>query len=120
MNAELARVAMLCLSAVLVLAVVGAVVVSCLVARKRPEESTAALLSLVEGGNAVRLLTTMGVIVVACFLTLAGSLTDGAIALLSSVAGFMLGGVRRDGPTLDGKDGKDQEGPNRFHPIRQT
>lgn len=104
MNAELARVAMLCLSVVLGLTVVGASVVSCFVARNRPEESTAALLGLIEGGNAVRLLTTVGVIVVACFLALAGSLTDGAIALLSSVAGFMLGGVRRDGPTIDGKD----------------
>jgi len=103
MNAELAQVAMLCVSVILGLAVAGAAVVSSLVALKRPEESKAAILGLAEGGNAVRLLTTMGVIVVVCFLALAGSLTNGAIALLSSVAGFMLGGVRRDGSTIGGK-----------------
>lgn len=94
MNIDNARLAMLCLSTLLGLAVIGATIVSSLVARTRPEQSTAALLGLVHGGNSIRLLTTFGVVLVMCFLALAGSLTEGAIALLSSVVGFMLGGVK--------------------------
>jgi len=96
MNPELSRIAILCISVILTIAFVGATIVSGVVARQRPEESTQALLGLVEGGNSIRLLSTLAVVVVATFLALAGSLTEGTIALLSSVAGFMLGGVKRE------------------------
>ena len=96
MNIDNSRLAMLCLSTLLGLAVIGATVVSALVARNRPEQSTAAFLGLVQGGNSIRLLTTFGIVLVMCFLALAGSLSEGAIALMSSVVGFMLGGFKRE------------------------
>ena len=102
-DASLPRLAMLCLSALLGLAVIGATVVSSVVAKGRPEESTAALLGLVQGGNSIRLLATFGVVLVTCFLALAHSLTEGAIAVLSSVAGFMLGGIKREPAKSGGK-----------------
>lgn len=95
MNPELARVAMICLGIVVGLAIVGATIVSSIVAWKQPQQSTSALMGLVEGGNSIRLLTTLGVVMAACFLAISGALTEGAIALLSSVAGFMLGGIKR-------------------------
>lgn len=103
MNIENSRLAMLCLSTLLALAVIGATIVSALVARKDPGQSTAALLGLVQGGNSIRLLTTFGVVLVMGFLALSDSLTEGAIALLSSVGGFMLGGVKREGGESEGK-----------------
>ena len=96
MDIDNSRLAMLCLSTLLGLAVIGATVVSALVARNRPEQSTAAFLGLVQGGNSIRLLTTFGIVLVMCFLALAGSLSEGAIALMSSVVGFMLGGFKRE------------------------
>lgn len=97
MNSELARTAMICLGGVIGAAILAAAVVSSLVAWKAPQQATGALLGLVEGGNSIRLLTTFGVIIAACFLALSSTLTEGAIALLSSVAGFMLGGMRPRG-----------------------
>jgi len=96
MDIDNSRLAMLCLSVLLGLGVIGATVVSSLVARVRPDQSVAALLGLVHGGNSIRLLTTFGVVLVMCFLALADALNEGAIALLSSVAGFMLGGFKRE------------------------
>jgi len=95
MDPQLARVAMICLGSLMGLAILGAATVSSLVAWRQPQQSTTALLGLVEGGNSIRLLTTAAVVTAACFLALSGALTEGAISLLSSVAGFMLGGIRR-------------------------
>ena len=77
------------------LAIMAAGIISGLTAWRRPEQSTKALLGLVEGANSIRLLTTFAIVVITSFLALADSLTEGPIALLSSVAGFMLGGIKR-------------------------
>ena len=107
MNAELSRLAMICICTILSLALVGGTVALSLVARKDPERSTVAMLGLVQDGNSIRLLTTFGVILVTTFLALAGSLTEGAIALLSSVGGFMLGGIRGHGGEGARREGAD-------------
>lgn len=99
MDAQLAWLAILCLAITVGLAFIGAAVVSALVAWKQPQQATNALIGLVEGGNSIRLLSTFCVIIAATFLALTGALSEGAIALLSSVAGFMLGGIRRDAST---------------------
>ena len=92
---QLAWLAIICLSIMTGLSVVGAAVVSALVSWKDPQQATNAFAGLVEGGNSIRLLSTIVVVVAASFLALSGALTDGAISLLRSVAGFMLGGLRR-------------------------
>jgi hypothetical protein len=106
MDPQLAWLAIICLSIITGLSVVGAAVVSALVSWKEPQQATNALAGLVEGGNSIRLLSTILVVVAASFLALAGALTEGASALLSSVAGFMLGGIRRREATDKGGDTK--------------
>lgn len=105
MNIELARLALIVLGIVLGLAIVGATLVSSLVAWNKPDDATRALTTLTEGGNSIRLLTTFGVVIAASFLALTGVLTEGAIALLSSVAGFMLGGIQRGTRGIQGMAG---------------
>ena len=48
---------------------------------------------LFQRGNFLRLLTALAVIEGAVILSLAGALTEGAAAILSAVAGFVLGGL---------------------------
>jgi hypothetical protein len=45
------------------------------------------------GGAALRLLTVLAVILSATVLSLAGQLKEGTIALLSGIAGYVLGGI---------------------------
>lgn len=48
---------------------------------------------LFQRGNFLRLITAVAVIEAAVILSLAGALTEGATAILSAVAGFVLGGL---------------------------
>ena len=52
------------------------------------------LLEFATGGNILRLGTVVAVIAAATLLALTGTLTEGAVALLSGVAGVVLGGLR--------------------------
>src|SRR5215510_453393 len=48
---------------------------------------------LFQRGNFTRVITVFGVIVAVIFLALSDRLTEGAVAVLSGVAGFVLGGL---------------------------
>jgi hypothetical protein len=87
MDIQLSRLGIIVLGTVLGLIIVGATLVSSLVALKRPDDALRAWITMTEGGKLIRLSSTALVIIAATFLALTGALTEGAAALLSSVAG---------------------------------
>ncbi len=62
--------------------------------RHSPEEASNSLKDFFNGGNALKILTVFAVLITATYLALAGQLTDAAIALLSSVSGYVLGTMK--------------------------
>src|SRR6516225_3821649 len=82
------------LSAVVVaIAIVGLTVVSSISFRQDNKVASEFLTRVFVGGAALRLLTVLAVILSATVLSLAGQLKEGTIALLSGIAGYVLGGI---------------------------
>ena len=50
---------------------------------------------LFERGNFLRILTVLFVVIAVIFLSLTGKLDEGAVAVLSGVAGYVLGGLEK-------------------------
>ena len=64
--------------------------------RSAPEIASESLKEFFTGGNSLKILTVFAVLVTAAYLALAGRLSEAAIALLSSVAGYVLGSLKQD------------------------
>ena len=59
------------------------------------ENATEALKFFFEGGNALRIATVLVIIGTAAVLALADKLSEGVLALMSGIAGYVLGGISR-------------------------
>jgi hypothetical protein len=78
---------------VVAIAIVGLTVVSSISFRQDNKVASEFLTRVFVGGAALRLLTVLAVILSATVLSLAGQLKEGTIALLSGIAGYVLGGI---------------------------
>ena len=55
-------------------------------------------------GNFLRIATVVFCVFAVVVLAFSGKLSDGAVAVLSGIAGFVLGGVSKDGASLSGPE----------------
>lgn len=61
---------------------------------KAPDTAATSFQAFFDGGNALKILTVFAVLVTAAYLALAGQLSEAAIALLSSIGGYVLGALK--------------------------
>ena len=93
---QLELVAMLCLTAILIVALLSLFAVLREATRQAGDKEPAILNRLFGQQNGLRLLTVGLVIACATYLTLAGLLNEAIISLFAAVAGFVLGGQRAE------------------------
>lgn len=101
---ELVKVAIYSISAIfiagfLVFAVVGGIAFS-----KVTKGAGKSFGLLFERGNFLRISTVMFVVLAVILLSILGVLNEGAVAVLSGVAGYVLGGLEKDKNNQDGTD----------------
>lgn len=90
-NPALSELAIYAMSLVLMVTVVTSGIAAYCAIRKDPTAASESLKEFFNGGNALKILTVFAVLITAAFLALSGNLSEGAIALLSSVSGYVLG-----------------------------
>jgi peptidoglycan/LPS O-acetylase OafA/YrhL len=88
---ELGRLAIYAMSTVLTVAIVISGVAVTTALRKNSTDASESIKDFFNGGYALKILTVFAVLITATYLALAGRLSEGAIALLSSVSGYVLG-----------------------------
>jgi hypothetical protein len=104
-DAQLVRWAIIAIAVVISIGLIGLFAVS-YVSFSRDSEVASRYLTRVFGtGSALHLLTVLAVILSATVLSLAGQLQDGAVALLSGIAGYVLGALRSPSETTTGTNG---------------
>jgi hypothetical protein len=100
-NGGLVLYTIIAISVVMSVTIIGLSVVSYISFSKDNKVASEYLTRIFEGGSALRLMTVLAVILSATVLSLAGQLKEGTIALLSGIAGYVLGGIGAE--TQDGK-----------------
>jgi hypothetical protein len=85
--------AIVAISIMITIALIGLTVVSYVSFNKDNKVASEYMTRVFVGGAALRLLTVLAVILSATILSLAGQLKEGTIALLSGIAGYVLGGI---------------------------
>ncbi len=90
-NPALSELAIYALSGVLMVAIAVSGIAAFCAIRKAPEVASESLKEFFNGGNALKILTVLSVLITSAFLALVGQLSEGAIALLSSISGYILG-----------------------------
>ncbi|GGW74930.1 hypothetical protein [Alteromonas halophila] len=93
---SLSMLAMYALTAILLVALIMSAIAAVFAFKYAPESTAASLLTFFSGGTALKILTVFAVLITATYLALANQLTEAAIALLSSVAGYVLGSIRAE------------------------
>ena len=93
-DAELVRWAIVAIAVVLSIGLIGLFTVSYVSFSRDSKVASEYLTRVFGAGTALYLLTVLAVILSATVLALAGQLQDGAIALLSGIAGYVLGAIR--------------------------
>lgn len=87
----LSELAIYAMSLVLMVTVVTSGIAAYCAIQKDPTAASECLKEFFSGGNSLKILTVFAVLVTATYLALSGNLSEGAIALLSSVSGYVLG-----------------------------
>lgn len=95
MEADLARWIVIAITTIIVAAILGFTIVGGVAFSKVEKGAGRSFGLLFQRGNFLRITTVVIVVVAALFLALAGTLNEGAAALLSGVAGMALGGLDR-------------------------
>ena len=96
MDINLSITAIYALTFVLVSALALSAIAVIVAIKNSPEVASKSLKEFFNGGNALYILTVFAVLVTAAYLALAGQLSEAAIALLSSVAGYVLGSLKKE------------------------
>jgi hypothetical protein len=90
-----------CLFCIAAIGTIGFTIVAVTAYRRDPRSTSGMFFRILQGGNALRILTAFWVVMAAVLLGLAGKLTEGAVTLLGSIAGYVLGGLRQTEPKDD-------------------
>jgi len=88
---ELSKLAIYAMSIVLVVAIIISGIAATTAIRKNSVATSESIKEFFNGGYALKILTVFAVLITATYLALAGQLSEGAIALLSSISGYVLG-----------------------------
>ncbi|MEO3678187.1 hypothetical protein [Rheinheimera fenheensis] len=91
---NLSLIAMYALTALLFTGLLVSGIAAIYAISKAPDTAATSLKAFFDGGNALKILTVFAVLVTAAFLALAGQLSEAAIALLSSIGGYVLGALK--------------------------
>ena len=97
MDGELAKLALIAFAIVSGLCVALGGLVLAIAFHKDPKHAARALEIAIRDGTALRIVTVFAVLGTTTVLTFAGRLTEGTLALLSGVAGYVLGGLQANG-----------------------
>jgi hypothetical protein len=98
-NIFLATLVIICLASVLAIFLIVSGFVAFAALKYSPNAANL-LNSFFTSNNAIQILTISAVLVTALFLALSDRLSAGVLSLLSSIAGYTLGGIRPDQSTL--------------------
>ena len=93
---NLSLIAMYALTVILLLILLLSAIAAIFAIKKSPEIVSKSLEEFFNGGNALKILTVFAVLVTASYLALADQLSDAVIALLSSIAGYVLGALKKE------------------------
>ena len=85
---------LICFTLVAIMLVIGATIVGFQAAKAGGVPADKLLQTIAQNETGVRLATVLAVVSAAIALAIAGKLTEGVVALLSSVAGYVLGGLK--------------------------
>lgn len=89
-------VAITALTTVLLTALILCAISAIFAFNKAPEVASESLKEFFDGGNSLKIITVFAVLITAAYLGLADQLSEAAIALLSSVAGYVLGSLKNE------------------------
>lgn len=92
-NPELWRFGLTVIAVITGLLIVGGAVVASIYFKSTPEQAAIQTSEFLKSQSALRLLTVALVVIAACTLSVMHVLNEGAIAILSGVAGYVLGGL---------------------------
>jgi uncharacterized membrane protein required for colicin V production len=83
------------------LLIVCAAIVASVYFKDAPEDATVETNEFFKSQSEIRLFMVLIVVAATCVLSLFHVLNDGAIAILSGITGYVLGGLLSDGKTID-------------------
>ena len=104
-NNDLSQLAIYMLTGVLVVLIVSACVVLGFAVRKDAVAVSKSMNEFFSNNNTLKLFTVVCILISATFLALVGQLSNGIIALLSSISGYVLGSLQSEKTKLSKKDG---------------
>lgn len=110
MNPDLAKFSLISFVIVSVLCVLVGGVVLGIAFWKDPRQATEAVKAFFEGGNALRIATVLVILGTTTVLAFADKLSEGILALMSGIAGYVLGGLTRQERDSGKKSGVENGG----------
>ena len=93
-DSELSKLVIYAITSILIIVIIVSGIAVSTAIKADPTSASESLKEFFNGGNALKILTVFAVLIAAVFLALAGQLTEGAIAILSSISGYVLGTIR--------------------------
>ena len=94
-NTELVRIALYAISAIFVAGFLAFAIIGGIAFSKVTKGAGKSFGLLFQRGNFLRIATVMFVVLAVIFLALLNALNEGAVSVLSGVAGYVLGGLER-------------------------
>lgn len=85
-------------SVVCSICVVSATVALVVMFKHNAEQAAIVTKAFFEGGNALRIATVLVIVGTAAVLALTNALSEGVLALMSAIAGYVLGGISKAKP----------------------
>ncbi|HEY8098336.1 MAG TPA: hypothetical protein VIE65_19925 [Methylobacter sp.] len=107
LDPELWKFGLTMIAAIMGLIIVSGAVVAGIYFKSHPEQATKSTNQFLESQSAIRLLTVIVVVIAACALSVLHVLTDGAIAILSGITGYVLGGLPANSKSEENVNKKD-------------
>lgn len=100
-NTNLNELVIYSLTSILLLIILVSSVAAIIAIIKTPDVASESLKEFFNGGDALKILTVFAVLITATFLALASQLSEAAIALLSSISGYVLGAMKNSKKSED-------------------
>ena len=101
LDPELAKSGLWVLGVVAALTLIAAGSIGFTAVWKQSDQSKTIVSDAIRGGIVMRMGTIFGIVTAACVLALCGALSEGAIAFLSGIAGYVLGGIQKSSGDRD-------------------
>jgi hypothetical protein len=100
----LSELAMYSLTVILILTITLSALAAIIAIIRAPEIASVSLKDFFNGGDALKILTVFAILITAAYLALANQLSEAAIALLSSISGYVLGKLSGTKPISENEE----------------